>query len=44
MDYNQQAFNRYMDNNQIKDAIQSLIDAQYLTATVLYTEKWHHWK
>ena len=39
LDYNQQAFNRYMDNVQIKNAIQSLIDAQYQTATAQFTQK-----
>ena len=39
MEYNQRAFDRYMDNIQIKNAIQSLIEAQYLTATALYSQK-----
>ncbi len=39
MEYNQLAFTRYMDNLQIKDAIQSLIDAQYSTATALFSQK-----
>ena len=39
MDYNQKAYDRYMENIQIRDAIQSLIDAQYSTATALYVEK-----
>ncbi len=39
LDYNQQAFNRYMDNIQIKSAIQSLIDAQYQTANAQFTDK-----
>ena len=39
MEYDQRAFGRYMDNIQMKGAIQSLIDAQYLTATAFYTQK-----
>ncbi|HUO56817.1 MAG TPA: tetratricopeptide repeat protein [bacterium] len=39
LEYSQKAFNRYMDNIQIKDVIQSLIDAQYSTATALFTQK-----
>lgn len=39
MDYNQKAYDRYMENVQIRDAIQSLIDAQYSTATSMFTQK-----
>ncbi len=39
LDYSQRAFTRYMDNMQLKGAIQSLIDAQYLTATAFYSQK-----
>jgi len=39
MDYNQKAYDRYMENVQIRDAIQSLIDAQYSTATAMYVGK-----
>jgi hypothetical protein len=39
MEYNQRAFSRYMDNIQIRDAIQSMIDAQYLTATAQFSQK-----
>ena len=38
-EYNQRAFSRYMDNIQIRDAIQSMIDAQYLTATAQFSQK-----
>ena len=39
MEYSQRAFDRYMDNIQIRDAIQSLIDAQFQSATAQYTQK-----
>lgn len=39
MDYSQKAYNRYMGNVQIHDAIQSLIDAQISTATALFVQK-----
>jgi len=39
MDYNQKAYDRYVENVQIRDAIQALIDAQYLTATAMYVDK-----
>lgn len=38
-DYNQKAFNKYMDNIQIRDAIQSLLEAQYQTANALFLKK-----
>lgn len=39
LEYNQKAFARYMENTQIRDAIQSLIDAQYQTATAMFVQK-----
>jgi len=39
MEYAQKAFGRYLDNNQIRDAIQSLVEAQYQTADALYSLK-----
>ena len=39
MDYAQKAFNRYMENGQIRDAIQTLVDVQYSTADALFTQK-----
>jgi TolA-binding protein len=39
VEYNQKAFARYMDNAQIRDAIQSLIEAQYQTATAFFVQK-----
>lgn len=39
LDYNQKAYDRYVENIQIRDAIQSLIEAQYSTATAMYAEK-----
>lgn len=39
LEYNERAFNRYMDNVQIRAAIQGLIDVQYSTATAFYTAK-----
>ncbi len=39
MVYNQKAYDRYMGNLQIRDAIQSLIEAQYSSATALFVQK-----
>jgi len=39
MEYAEKAFGRYLDNNQIRDAIQTLVEAQYLTADALYSVK-----
>jgi len=39
MEYDQKAFNRYMDNIQMRDALQALIDAQYQTATAFFMQK-----
>lgn len=39
MEYDEKAFNRYMDNVQMRDALQALIDAQYQTATVFFSQK-----
>jgi tetratricopeptide (TPR) repeat protein len=39
VDYDQRAFSRYMDYAQIRDAIQTLVEFQYQTATALFTQK-----
>jgi hypothetical protein len=38
-EYDQRAFDRYMDNDQLRVAVQPLIEAQYQTATALFTQK-----
>jgi tetratricopeptide (TPR) repeat protein len=38
-EYAQRAFNRYTDNSQIRDVLQSLIEAKYQTANAMFTEK-----
>lgn len=38
MDYNQKAFDRFMDNTQMRDTIQSLIDEQLLIANDLFSK------
>ena len=39
LEYDQLAFNRYLDNNEIKSAIQFLLDEQYQSATSLYAQR-----
>ncbi len=39
MEYDQKAFNRYMDNGQLRDAVQSLIEAQYQNALSSFDQK-----
>lgn len=39
MEYNQKAFDRYLDNIQIRDAVQSLIDLQVANAVTQYSAK-----
>jgi len=39
MDYDQKAFNRYMDNMQVRDAVQDLIDVQFQAAVSQYGQK-----
>jgi tetratricopeptide (TPR) repeat protein len=39
MEYDQKAFNRYMDNGQLRDAVQSLIEAQYQNALISFNQK-----
>ncbi len=39
MVYNQKAYDRYMENSQMRDSIQSLIEAQYTSATALFFQK-----
>ena len=38
-EYEQKSFSRYLDNVDIRDAVQFLIDGQYSSATALYTQK-----
>ncbi len=38
-EYEQRSFSRYLDNVEIRDAVQYLIDGQYSSATALYTQK-----
>jgi len=38
-EYDQRAFDHYMDNDQLRVAVQPLIEAQYQTATALFTQK-----
>ncbi len=38
-EYDQRAFDRYMDNDQLRGAVQPLIEAQYQTATALFTQR-----
>jgi tetratricopeptide (TPR) repeat protein len=39
MEYGQQAFTRYMDNNQLRDAVQALIEKQYQAALASFAQK-----
>jgi len=39
MEYAQRAFARYLENGQIRDAVQILVEAKYLTADALFTSK-----
>jgi tetratricopeptide (TPR) repeat protein len=39
MEYDQRAFNRYMDNGQLREAVQPLIEAQYQTALASFNQR-----